>query len=425
MTTMLFYLSGAAFLLVSLYRLVWHHLMGGLGGLATVPGRVVEIRQAGVVAIGVGDGRLLVDPGLAQVPSGIQPGQRVTVALLDRQPVRLIRARVPSPPRWLHWPQLASGLLCLLMLSVMPTAEEAAAEQAGPVKVGRRIRAPAASSRSVRAPRVAILVALQRRLHRLDRPMGPVRPGDWLAHHREPGQTFRQYLGSGPVHARGGRKVIYIQPIGPFRGKQRRVLDLTADFMSRYFCLEVRVARPLPLSLIPASARRRHPTWGMKQILTTHVLDVLLRPRRPRDAAVYIGFTASDLWPGRGWNFVFGQASLRERVGVWSIHRNGDPERHFNLCLLRTIKTAVHETGHMLSMWHCTAHRCNMNGSNSLDESDRGSLALCSECAAKLLWATGCDARTRYEGLAAFASKHGLAAQARAYRLRLEVVGGH
>jgi archaemetzincin len=218
--------------------------------------------------------------------------------------------------------------------------------------------------------------------------------------------------------------VIYIQPIGPFKGKHRRVLDLTADFMSRYFCLEVRVAQPLPLSLIPPRARRRHPSWGMRQILTTHVLDVLLKPRRPRDAAAYIGFTTIDLWPGRGWNFVFGQASLKERVGVWSIYRKGDPERELDLCLLRTIKTAVHETGHMLSMWHCTAHKCNMNGSNSLQESDRAPLALCSECAAKLLWATGCDAGARYKGLVEFTRKHGLEPQAPAYRKRLEVVRG-
>ena len=39
-----------------------------------------------------------------------------------------------------------------------------------------------------------------------------------------------------------------------------------------------------------------------------------------------LAITAFDLWPGPGWNFVFGQASLTERVGVWSMARNGDPD---------------------------------------------------------------------------------------------------
>lgn len=38
-----------------------------------------------------------------------------------------------------------------------------------------------------------------------------------------------------------------------------------------------------------------------------------------------IAFTNADLWPGEGWNYVFGQASLADHVGVWSIHRYGDP----------------------------------------------------------------------------------------------------
>ena len=50
-------------------------------------------------------------------------------------------------------------------------------------------------------------------------------------------------------------------------------------------------------------------------------------PRRPEDAVAVLGLTTSDLWPGEGWNFVFGQASLRDRIGVWSLYRFGDPER--------------------------------------------------------------------------------------------------
>jgi archaemetzincin len=232
-----------------------------------------------------------------------------------------------------------------------------------------------------------------RPLHeKLDTPQ----PGDWLAEHHEPGQTFQEYLECKPVTPRGKRRVVYIQPLGEFTKTQRRVVNLTADFMGLYFNLPVKIKDDLPLSLIPERACRVHPYWRMKQIL-------------PKDAAAYIAFTASDLWPGMGWNFVFGQASTRDRVGVWSIYRNGNPAESgaaFQLCLLRTMKTAVHETGHMFSLLHCTLYQCCMCGSNHREESDKRPITLCPECLAKLCWATKTDPIERYKKLVQFFEKN-------------------
>ncbi len=253
------------------------------------------------------------------------------------------------------------------------------------------------------------------KLRPLHKKPGKPGPGDWLSVHHEPGQTFDEYLRCRPVTPQGKRNVIYVQPLGDFTSTQRRIVALTADFMGCYFNVPVKIKEDLPLSLIPAKARRTHPTWGMKQILSTYVLDTVLIPRLPKDAAAYIAFTSSDLWPGRGWNFVFGQASIRERVGVWSIYRNGDPDKStadFRLCLLRTMKTATHETGHMFSMLHCILYQCNMCGSNHREESDRRPIFLCPECLAKLCWATRSDPVTRYKKLADFSKKNGFTAEA-------------
>ena len=285
------------------------------------------------------------------------------------------------------------------------------------VKIARTHQLPAGARATV-PPTPQSLRGLIRRLGPLHRPLGPTRAGDWLAQHKERGQTFDQYLDSGPVRPTGQRNTLYVQPIGHFDARQRRVLQLTVAFMSHYFCLPVKVARDLPLSQIPHRARRTHPRWGDHQILSSHVLDKVLRPRLPRDAVSYLALTTSDLWPGRGWNFVFGQASLRHRVGVWSIYRNGDPHgnpREFADYLLRTLKTATHETGHMLSMWHCTAHECNLCGANSREESDRRPLALCPQCLAKLLWATRCDAVRRFVRLEQFCQNNGLTRAAEYY----------
>lgn len=253
-------------------------------------------------------------------------------------------------------------------------------------------------------------------LHKKLKPPGP---HDWLASHYEPGQTFLKYIKSNPVIPDARRRIIYIQPVGNFTQTQYGIIELTAEFLGYFFHLPVNIQKGIPLEVIPASARRRHPSWGMNQILSTYILDSILLPALPEDAQAYLAFTASDLWPGPGWNFVFGQASLLERVGVWSIYRNGESDKSdvdFRLCLLRTLKTAAHETGHMFSMMHCIAYECCMCGSNHREESDLRPLALCPECAAKVCWACNADIIKRYENLTAFCKRNSLVPEMESYK---------
>ncbi|MGA2257523.1 MAG: archaemetzincin [Thermoguttaceae bacterium] len=269
------------------------------------------------------------------------------------------------------------------------------------------------------------LPATFERLLPLHSKLGPPQPHDWLAEHKESGQSFAQYLRDQPLRVDKRRRVIYVQPLGEFDPTQRKALDRTTEFLGIYFQLPVKVRDDLTLDVIPAEARREHPTWHVKQILSTYVLDKVLRPRLPADACAYIALTTSDLWPGRGWNFVFGQASLSERVGVWSIARNGDPhggDAEFRLCLLRTMKTASHETGHMFSMQHCTLYECNMCGSNHREEADRRPLWLCPHCLAKLCHATGADPIQRFKDLAAFSKRAGLKVEQEFYEKSLALL---
>ena len=284
----------------------------------------------------------------------------------------------------------------------------------GPPKVVQKLPAPAAAQTS--DPNLLALQTLSKRLIPLHKALAPPRPGEWLAQHDESGQTFIQYLKENPIHGRGTRRVIYIQPLGTFKKADLEVLDITARFMGHFFCLPVKVLKRLPLSVIPKVAQRKHPSWGDHQLLAPYIYDRLLRPRLPADAATMLGLTTSDLWPGRGWNFVFGMASLYDRVGVWSTYRNGDPVKERALHLLRTIKIASHETGHMFSIRHCTAYDCGMRGSNSRPETDRHPLAFGPQCLAKLLWATGCEPKARYRNLAALLDEAGLKKQAERYR---------
>ncbi|MCD4728023.1 MAG: archaemetzincin [Pirellulales bacterium] len=244
--------------------------------------------------------------------------------------------------------------------------------------------------------------------------LGEPRPGDWLASHPEPGQTFRQYVRNKPIKADRRRRVIYVQPLGEFTPAEKKIVAISAEFMGAYFQLPVKIREGLPLDAVPKSARRKPGKFRSEQFLTTHVLYEILKPRLPRDAVTFIGFTAADLWPGKGWNYVFGQASLGDRVGVWSINRFGNADRDkesFRRCLLRTLKTATHETAHMFSMAHCTLYECNMGGCNHLGEADRRPLWLCPHCLAKLCYATGADPAKRFESLVKFYKVSGLKAE--------------
>jgi archaemetzincin len=315
-------------------------------------------------------------------------------------------------------PLLAISTLSLFLIFRSPTTGGAESSDA---KTGAQTKGP---DDTARAATLHKQIELLRPLHK---PLGKPGPGDWLAQHKESGQTFDQYIRSQPVRPLGKRKIIYIQPIGTFTKKQRKIVQITAECLGVYFNAPVKIKEDWPLKMVPDKARRVHPTWGDKQILSTHVLDKMLRPKLPEDAACYIAFTSSDLWPGKGWNFVFGQASLRQRVGVWSIYRNGKAdgtEAEYLLCLLRTLKTATHETGHMFSMYHCTAYECDMCGSNNRKESDRRDLWLGPICAAKVCWAARVDPVDRYRKLRDFCKKHGLKKEAAFYEKSIKALQG-
>jgi archaemetzincin len=256
---------------------------------------------------------------------------------------------------------------------------------------------------------------LEQKLRPLADPLPPPRPGDWLAEHDEPGQTFAEYLNARPVRKGDKLHTVYLCLVGDFTEAQRRILHLTQDYLALFFDCPVKVRRQIALASIPARAKRTHPSWGDPQVLTGYILHDVLEPERPDDALAYLALTASDLWPGKGWNFVFGEASLRQRIGVWSIYRNGEPETDFRLCLRRTLRTASHETGHILGLAHCTAYLCLMNGSNHQEEKDRRPMHLCPVCLRKLCWNLRVEPVPYLTKLKGFCERKGLDAESRWY----------
>lgn len=122
---------------------------------------------------------------------------------------------------------------------------------------------------------------------------------------------------------------------------------------------------------------------------TGYILHKMLAPHIPDDAMPVMTVSEKDLHPGDDWNYVFGQASYRKRIGVSPIYRLQDKvltEANFGICLKRLMNVSSHEIGHMLSIQHCQFAKCAMNGSNNLKETDRSPNRLCSDCQTKLTW---------------------------------------
>jgi archaemetzincin len=262
-----------------------------------------------------------------------------------------------------------------------------------------------------------------RELVPLHQRLGKPQPGDWLTGHAEVGQTYDGYVRAWRATSDDQRRVIYVQALGEFIPTQRKIVDLATEFMGIYYQLPVRRCDDLPLSLIPEQATRRRDD-GNTQVLTTYVLKNVLKPRLPHDAAALVAFTASDLWPGEG-NRVYGQANPHERVGVYSVYCNGNPEESpesFRLALCRTLKTSTHETGHIFLMQHCIFYECGMCGANNRGEMDRHPLLFCPHCLAKLCYATGANPAKRCKELIAFAKAHGLSTEEASWQKSLAVL---
>jgi archaemetzincin len=196
---------------------------------------------------------------------------------------------------------------------------------------------------------------IEARLRPLVRRLDWPHAGEWLKEHPERGQTFQQYVRANPVRRGGRRNTIYVSSLGDFTEAHEKVLDLTREYLGLFFAVPVGYRRHFLLSEVPLHARRRHPQWGDQQVLTSFVLKNLLEPDRPEDALAYLAVTTCDHWPGGGWNFLFGEADFRKRVGVSSLYRNGPITGDGRKFLWRTLAIASHETAHMLTMRHCTA----------------------------------------------------------------------
>ncbi len=211
------------------------------------------------------------------------------------------------------------------------------------------------------------------------------------------------------------RRTLVLLPLGTFDDGERQQLEELRQFCAAFFALPTRLEPALPLETlrIPSRAAR----GAGKEQFDANAILAQLKPRLPADAVAYLALTNRDLWSD-DLNFVFGLASIRQRVGVYSLARYRTKDAPTNAQLRRACQVLGHETGHMFGITHCVFYRCAMNGSNSLADADDAPLDFCPACERKLQWNINYDSAARRTNLDELYAEHFPALWVRSLKLK-------
>merc|ERR1711907_343387 len=235
----------------------------------------------------------------------------------------------------------------------------------------------------------------------------------------ERGQTFKSYIRqSFKCTPHGGCNTMYIVPIGDFDPARSPPVDDLVAYAKAFFGCNVKVHAKIHLDAVLENSRVGDE--GQLQLDAEVLRSFLCRGMKaPRDSFCLLAITMADLYvikDGEAWNFVFGQGSAMDGVGVFSFARydpsgmfvppdgssGGLPEmtgdEHARL-LHRCCRVLTHEAGHIVGIKHCIHFRCLMNGSNHLEESDGYPLHMCPVCLRELAAGCGFNVLLRYRML--------------------------
>jgi archaemetzincin len=239
--------------------------------------------------------------------------------------------------------------------------------------------------------------------------------GDWLAENEEHGQSYYDFVST--LHRKGKERcpsslsnVVLLVPIGETLNGSlgRQFLNHIQAFCRAFYCPMRVDIHPSVLDVSSVSCRLNE--HGHKQYLTSQICT-LIQDHTSSVPNIFcrLGITFEDIYPGERWNFVFGEASMVDKAGVFSLarhcprfsdgwaisdhHRRNGAHAHLNpeetVCWLQhALRTMVHEIGHMLQLEHCIYYRCVMNGSNGHHDTAGMTSFCCPICLRKVLHAT-------------------------------------
>jgi archaemetzincin len=223
---------------------------------------------------------------------------------------------------------------------------------------------------------------------------------DWLSCEEEDGQTFDQFLYDRYNLMSVNRNIIYINPLQEM--PQQFLDNILLYSQSFFYPMEVKLINIVSLQSLKVKSRinqySKKIQYHAGQINSKTVKYV------PNDAHCMISILLDDLYPESSWNYVFGLASIDERVGVFSFARysssfekKNEAINFDNYLLYCSCSTLTHEICHTFGLEHCIYYTCLMNGCNNMEEAKKQPLYECPVCLRKLQYSIGFDILERYK----------------------------
>lgn len=223
---------------------------------------------------------------------------------------------------------------------------------------------------------------------------------DWLSEQEEDGQTFNQFLYDRYNLMSVNRNIIYINPLQEM--PQQFLDNLLLYCQSFFYPMKVKLINIVSLQSLKVKSRinkySKKIQYNASQINSKTVKYV------PNDAHCMVSILLDDLYPESSWNFVFGLATIKDRVGVFSFARfsssfekKNEVVNFDNFLLYCSCSTLTHEICHTFGLEHCIYYTCLMNGCNNMEEAKKQPLYECPVCLRKLHYSIGFDPLERYK----------------------------
>jgi len=242
--------------------------------------------------------------------------------------------------------------------------------------------------------------------------------GDWLYPNGHKGQTYDNFKGKA---INSIRDVLYLQPI-----VYRKNSVITPEILDNMRLWLLAFYSPCKVKILPniyeevlieKKVNIQQNCNDKNQYNAIGILNLIIGPiqNSMKDAIGVISFTDVDLFTERLSNYCFGYG-IPSLGGVQSIHRfmpdftdeEYDNEEVFkSKLMLRILKIATHEIGHMFGHMHCIHYNCLMMGTNGLWQTDQNPIYFCPICYRKLYKCLKFNHKDRYEQLTGLCKKFG------------------
>jgi archaemetzincin len=201
-------------------------------------------------------------------------------------------------------------------------------------------------------------------------------------------QTFEAFETSKAMRANARRNVLNIVIIDKGISKEEReILQIVSDYLKVVHGVTVALTTNYTLT----DENRRGNQYAVESNISQIITNL------PENAFV-LGFTSEDLYPYEyrdSINFIFGVGLWENAAGLFSTCRI--KSQSFETTLIRLMRLASHEFGHMRGLDHCTNYACCMQGVNSMGEADEVPLTFCALDMTKICRLNGWSLKEGYQ----------------------------